>query len=371
VVYAAATSPDSLLANLLTAYAERDAVGFAALLAGDFEFIFSAIDVQDPDVPSDELDRTEEVLLHEQMFGDDYVQTLILNFEYDSASLEYDELRSTPTDSLWTILLTNVDLFLFGGTPDHPDEPAAYEMENGVEQLWFRKTGETDPASDAPLWEIARIKEHNFGGGGKPAEGATWGKIKSMFIVPPGGPPTYLSRGAPENLLENLKTAYDERDAPALWGQLADDYEFVFSDLDRMDPDVPSDPFDRATEVGVHEQMFDEDLVPTLNLEFEFDLAALAVDPDLSSPADTLWTLLVTNVDLQLYGATPQHPDEPRAFELEDGVAQFWFRRSDQVDPFSGEVAWEIVRCKEHNFGGGGGKPESSSSWGSIKGLFR
>ena len=372
VAYAVASSPDSLLANVLTAYAERDPEGFAALLAEDYEFRFSDIDVQDPDVPSDDLDRMKEVLLHEKMLGSDYVQVLNLSFVYEPASVEYDEMASTPTDSVWTVLVTNFDLLVYGGTPMHPDEPEHYELEDGVEQFWFRKTGAFDPVSGEPLWEIARIKEHNFGGGGgKPAESKSWGAIKALFVVPPGGPPTYLSRGAPENLLENLKIAYEKRDAPAFWAQLAEDYEFIFSDIDQQDPDVPADPLDRSTEVGVHERMFDGDLVSILNLEFEFAPAALEADLGLSTPTDTLWTLLVTNVDLLLYGATPQHPNEPEALELEDGVAQFWFRKSDQLDPYSGELAWEIVRCKEHNFGGGGGKPTNGDTWGSIKALFR
>ena len=182
-------------------------------------------------------------------------------------------------------------------------------------------------------------------------------------------PVVYAAPTTPGSLLENLLLAYAERNVAEYAALLAVDYEFEFSDIDQQDPDVPADPFDRSTEVGVHERMFDATLVQTLTLDYEFDPADLAVDPDLSSPADTLWTLLVWNMDLLLYGATPRHPNEPEAFELEDGVTQFWFRESDQLDPSSGELAWEIVRCKEHNFGGG--KPESRSSWGSIKSLFK
>lgn len=181
-LYGAATAPDSLLENLQTAYAERDAAEYNTLLAEDYVFEFSDIDVQDPDVPADDFDLDLEALVHERMLGPDYVQALTLSFEFDPTGLSYDEHLSTPSDSLWTVLVTNCDLFLFGGTPFHPDEPSAFEVEDGVLQFWFRKTQEIDPASGEKLWAIARCKEHNFGGGGgKPADDSSWGSIKALF----------------------------------------------------------------------------------------------------------------------------------------------------------------------------------------------
>ena len=122
-------------------------------------------------------------------------------------------------------------------------------------------------------------------------------------------PVIYAAATAPDSLLENLMIAYSVRDPVEYAALLAEDFAFEFSDIDQEDPDVPSDPYDRATEVGVHEVMFDATLVQTLTIEYEFDPATLAVDPDLSTPTDTLWTLLVTNLDLLLYGGDSTAPE--------------------------------------------------------------
>jgi len=163
------THPDSLLQNLMLAYEQLMPAEFESLLAQDFVFQFSDIDVLDDDVPSDDLAREDEVGIHQRMFDNALVQTLTLSFEYDISSLEVDELVSSPEDTLWTLLLTNVDLFLYGGTPQYPDEPASYELENGVEQFWFRKNSWTHDNGD-PIWTIVHWKEHNFGGGKREAE---------------------------------------------------------------------------------------------------------------------------------------------------------------------------------------------------------
>lgn len=165
------THPDSLLQNLMLAYELRVPAEFESLLARDFVFQFSDIDVQDPDVPSDDLAREDEVGIHQRMFDATLVQNLTLSFEYAISSLEVDELLSSPQDTLWTLLLTNVDLLLYGGTPQHPDEPESYELEDGVEQFWFRKNSWTHTNGD-PIWTIVRWKEHNFGGGGGGKRGA-------------------------------------------------------------------------------------------------------------------------------------------------------------------------------------------------------
>lgn len=184
IVYAVATAPDSLLQNFLHAYSVRDAAGYVAILADDFSFTFSDIDQQDPDVPSDILGREMEALIHERMLESDRVQTITLSSEYDGSLLEFDELRSTETDSLWTLLLTDFDFYMYGATPMHPDETMAYEVVRGVLQVWFRETDEIDPAGGERLWRVALFKEHNFGGRGKPGESATWGMIKSRFSEP-------------------------------------------------------------------------------------------------------------------------------------------------------------------------------------------
>lgn len=163
-VFQPRTSVTNLLENLKTAYSERVPAEYESLLARDYIFVFSDLDQNDPDVPSDDLTREDEVRIHESMFDATLVQNLTLDFSYDIGSLEVDEVYTTENDTIWTLYLTNVDLYLYGGTPQHPNEPEGYELQNGVEQLWFRKNSWTHSNGD-PIWTIMRWKEHNFGGG--------------------------------------------------------------------------------------------------------------------------------------------------------------------------------------------------------------
>ena len=160
-VFSPRTSVTNLLENLKTAYSERVPAEYESLLALDFSFVFSDLDQADPDVPSEDLTREDEVRIHESMFDATLVQSLTLDFTYDIGSLEVDEVFTTENDTIWTLYLTNVNLYLYGGTPQHPNEPEGYELTNGVEQLWFRENGWTHSNGD-PIWTIVRWKEHNF-----------------------------------------------------------------------------------------------------------------------------------------------------------------------------------------------------------------
>jgi hypothetical protein len=158
------TSVANLLENLKAAYDERVPAEYESLLARDFVFVFSDLDQTDPTVPSDDLTREDEVRIHESMFDATLVQTLTLRFHYDIQELEIDEEYTTENDTIWTLYVTNVYLYLYGGTPQHPNEPEGYELDGGVEQLWFRKNSWTH-SNGSPIWTIMRWKEHNFGSG--------------------------------------------------------------------------------------------------------------------------------------------------------------------------------------------------------------
>lgn len=168
-----------VLTKLRLAYEYRDPVMMGDVLAADYAFGFSDLDLEDPDVPSNDISRAEEVRLHERMFSSELCQDLQIDFQYDLSSLEIDELLSAPEDTLWSITLTNADLFYYGGTPQHPDEPEAYEVRHSVNTLWFRRKwnqGSLGP----PTYSVVLWREVTFGGG-KSVPDVSWGQLKALF----------------------------------------------------------------------------------------------------------------------------------------------------------------------------------------------
>ncbi len=167
------------LEKLRYAYAYRDVVLIDSLLAPDFVFEFSDLDQANPYIPSDDISRSEEIGIHEAWFSPAFCQSLVLGFDYDMGTLEIDEVYSTPDDTLWTIRITNTDLFFYGSTPLHPDEPEGYDVLNGVSVFWFRREWDQGPHGE-PTYSIVRWKELYFGGGKPPAD-VSWGQLKSVF----------------------------------------------------------------------------------------------------------------------------------------------------------------------------------------------
>ncbi|MFC1572800.1 PKD domain-containing protein [Candidatus Eisenbacteria bacterium] len=177
----ARTTPQNLLINLKLAYDERNVSEYDSLLPPDFKFILAPDDQH----LGEEFDRQDEISLHTNMFEADMVQELELDFQLGSLTL--DEDRTTESDSLWTITITNVDLYLFGVTPQMPDTPQGYEMQDGMERFWFRKSG-WSYLDGNPIWKIAEWEELYFPTnslarlrGPLPVEYDTWGSIKGMF----------------------------------------------------------------------------------------------------------------------------------------------------------------------------------------------
>ena len=164
-------------------------------------------------------------------------------------------------------------------------------------------------------------------------------------------PPKFLSRTSPKNLLENLKASYEERDIAEYDSLLARDFTFFLSPDDQH----IEERFDRQQEIGVHENMFDGELVQDLRLTFDpVHESNIVLDEEKSTPDDTWYTTVITNVDLYLFGATPGHPDEPaQGYQMENGQEQFWFRKTGWTDA-EGDSIWTIVEWEEIGVGGGG-----------------
>jgi hypothetical protein len=156
----------------------------------------------------------------------------------------------------------------------------------------------------------------------------------------------FKPRTSPENLLYNLRMAYDERDLSEYDSLLASDFTFFLS----PDDIHIAERFNRFEEIEAHQNLFDADLVQQLRLTFDDVTSAdVSLDPAKTSVQDSLWTTTLTNVDLYLFGKTPnEHPDEPPgAYQMDDGQEQFWFRRNSWKNPQTGDYIWTIVEWQE------------------------
>jgi hypothetical protein len=170
-----------------------------------------------------------------------------------------------------------------------------------------------------------------------------------------------LPRTSPANLLRNLQEAYAKRNLAEYESLLAKDFVFGVSAEDSQDPGIPDslgqDLWGHDSEVRAHAHMFDADLVQTLTVTF-------AAAKPVWDPADRMYTVLASNVNLLIYGATPAHPTELREYRVTNGSEKFWFRKNGWFSPGTRDSVWTIVKCLD-------AKPSGQESWGSIKVLFQ
>jgi hypothetical protein len=177
----------------------------------------------------------------------------------------------------------------------------------------------------------------------------------------------FLPRTSPQNLLHNLKQAYLERNAAEYESLLAVDFTFLLSEEDQAKPDMPDD-WGLETECLIHRHMFDDGYVQQASLDF-------TVGNDLTWDAvQGMYTMMITNVDLFLYGSTPAHPTELKEYKVSDGRAKFWFRKNPWTTGAAHDSVWTIVMCEDNPTGSRGSTGSALSeaaSWGSIKALYR
>ncbi|MCK4413285.1 MAG: hypothetical protein KAY32_07065 [Candidatus Eisenbacteria sp.] len=178
---------------------------------------------------------------------------------------------------------------------------------------------------------------------------------------------------SPANVMAALDYAYETREIAIVDSILSDDFVFVFSAEDQARPWFP-DSLTRAQEVSAHDALFDVDSVQTLTLDF--DVGEAAIDTTRSSPGDTLWTILATNVHIRLYGTVPGCGYEgPLEYKVDGGIGLFWLRET-SPDRDTGTPTWEIVRWEDDRIvparpqGCGQLSAGSENTWGRIKYLF-
>jgi hypothetical protein len=180
--------------------------------------------------------------------------------------------------------------------------------------------------------------------------------------------PTYQARTSPQNLLANLKLAYEERELTPYDSLLATEFEFYFSEEDQR----IAEKLTRNEEITVHENMFSSTQVEDITLTFSLgDLALDTNEPDPAHPGQFLWTLTATNVDLVL---RVTRDGMTTFYDMEDGIEQFWFREESWTDAH-GNAIWMIVKWRELTDlipdGAARTMAVEEGSWGSIKSMFR
>jgi len=184
-------------------------------------------------------------------------------------------------------------------------------------------------------------------------------------------PPVTLDRSSPQAVLASLREAYLNRRIADYDSLLAADFEFYFSEQDLQ----IAEKYLRSEEVDVHTNMFSS--TDLLSIDLDFTLGELTQDesmPDTLGADEYLWTILMTNTDLEL---RRKEGGQLKTYQLDDAVQRFWFRRENRMTPGTGRAIWTIVEWRElweHDLDKGstwGGAWTEDSTWGQIKSLYR
>jgi hypothetical protein len=175
----------------------------------------------------------------------------------------------------------------------------------------------------------------------------------------------YHPRTSPQNVIGNVGRAYGNMDAEAYLDCLAEDFIFFLNPGDLTEFPALPEYWDKAEETAIHENMFGEGTdVQRITLVFTHVSAVYDPGPT-GDPLDDLWTY-VEDADLrvELPPNLTLHAEAP---------AEFLFRVDpDEVGP-NGEILWEIWKQWDIEEEGRGGRSEGreSTSWGTVKAMFR
>ena len=348
--YLPRTSASNMLHNLRQAIADRNLTEYDSLLAEDFNFILSVEDQQKPDMP-DSLPvpggRESEMRTVSRMFDPEMVQALTLDFV--AGQVHWDLPHG-----LYALLVSDVDLYFLGSVPGHPGGPEEIHATDGRARFLFRKNGWLWPGTQDSVWTIVLWED-------SPADAESWGTLHAAF-----GDWPFLPRTSPANLLYNLRQAYLDRDAAQYESLLARDFVFILSEEDQAKPDMPHQWY-AGTENAIHQRMFDTEMVQNLSVNF-------VVGDPIWDAEEGKYSVVIQNVNLFLYGATPGHPTEPREYRVSDNRSKFWFRKNHWFAPGTRDSVWTVVKWEDNLIARDAeGHPTvgQEQSWGAIKAMFR
>ncbi len=150
VSYPEATSAGICLDNLRSAYIERNITEYRKLFASEYRFVFSPIDVVDPDNPTPREWLLEEELVSTQnMFESELVDRIELTFQKSDTTDSSNEYPGT-----WKVNLSEVQLRVY---TRKDGEPLTLLVPQGTAVFYFRKNGLSSDGKD--LWKIVRWED--------------------------------------------------------------------------------------------------------------------------------------------------------------------------------------------------------------------
>lgn len=153
-------------------------------------------------------------------------------------------------------------------------------------------------------------------------------------------PSLFLPRTSPENLLQNLRTAYREQAWAEFESLLAGAFTFYFSEEDTLRPEIPgewgsSEQFEHCS------RLFDALCVTGLSLEFVHTPPRF--DAEYFDGIDSLWVTEVSDITLEFWERPECDPEaEPVLCRTEGGAAEFHFCKNAWCHE-NGQPIWAIV----------------------------
>jgi hypothetical protein len=189
-----------------------------------------------------------------------------------------------------------------------------------------------------------------------------WGCSSPTDNEGPDDQPVWELRDSPQHVLDNLATAYRNKDVERYLGCFAQDFVFFLNPDDvAADPGLQPGYWGKAEERTIHEHMFgsEGDHADRITLTLSQVGDPIWIEP---TPGDNHWQYREA-VDLSVYVGDIQYwATAPSMFEFRVD--------EDEVGPH-GEALWEIVYWRDLEPSRRGGGRGHESSWGTVKALFR
>ena len=353
--YLTPSSPENVLANLGRAYGERDLDEYLGCMSEDFKFHFTEADQQGPNPLPPWFYKSDERQVHENMFGgEDGVESIVLTLTVASVETIPGGDRCVLARDI-VIIQADVEVRV----NLHGD--MAYLTTN-PQDFYFRTVAGSEEREGRDLWEIFKWDDREVWEKGSASEESSWGAIKHLFLESLSEP---SRRTSPDDVINQLKTAYVAMDTLNYLDCLSEDFSFFTNEGDQQDPQDPlPEQWYKLDERTMHRNMFTgPDAVESITLTLT-DITRNYVEGDPDDPMDDTWIYL-ESVDLlvNLYGN--------QAY-LATGPSEFWLGvDQDETGPY-GELMWEVYMWFELSGSGRGdvaGRVEDAS-WGGIKSMF-
>ena len=171
-------SPANCLANLRTAYVDRDSTQYNRLFSSDFVFVFAEFGFDPLDPHPAQWGRADERTAAAHLFASDSVGTIALSWTLSDAVDSGTEYVDT-----WKVLASAVNLRV---DVEQSGTARSYRTEGAYAAFYFKSYPSEQAANGRPLWRVWRWKDQPIRfPGSAPADTtireAEWGAIKFHF----------------------------------------------------------------------------------------------------------------------------------------------------------------------------------------------